>query len=131
MPTVTSGNITLIDLTDTKKVDIHISSNLPTIQIYNPNDSQNPFTPNWQDTPLVLEAKVYADSTPITDEIGNNFTWSRKIGDEVQVLDSKSNTLTISINELDPESDLPTAMVQYICSITYNQEPFENLSVCV
>lgn len=127
MPTVTSGNITLIDLTDTKKVDIHISSNLPTIQIYNPNDSQNPFTPNWQDTPLVLEAKVYADSTPITNEIGNNFIWSRKIGDEVQVLDSKSNTLTISTNELDPESDLPTAMVQYICSITYNQESFENL----
>ena len=127
MPTVTSGNITLIDLTDTKKVDIHISSNLPTIQIYNPNDSQNPFTPNWQDTPLVLEAKVYADSTPITDEIGNNFTWSRKIGDEVKVLDSKSNTLTISTNELDPKSDLSTAIVQYVCSITYNGSPFENL----
>ncbi len=123
MPTVTSGNITLIDLTDTKKVDIHISSNHPTIQIYNPNDSQKPFTPDWSNVPLVLEATVYADSTDITDEIGSSFKWSRKIGDTVDILSSTTNTLTISANELVP----PSAMVQYICSITYNEKTFENI----
>lgn len=122
MPTVTSGNITLIDLTDTKKVDIHISSNHPTIQIYNPNDSQKSFTPDWSNVPLVLEAKVYADSMPITDEIGNNFKWSRKIGDTVEPLSSTTNTVTILENELNS-----SAMVQYICSIIYNKESYENI----
>ena len=40
MPTITSGNITLIDLTDTKKIDLHIASNYPTVQIYDTNNDK-------------------------------------------------------------------------------------------
>lgn len=120
---IQSNNIVLLDTTDTKKVDIHISSNHPTIQIYNPNDSQESFTPDWSKVPLELKATVYADSTPITEEIGANFQWSRKIGDTVDVLASTTNTLTISENDLAP----PIVMVQYICSITYNNNPYENI----
>ena len=120
---IKSNDIVLLDVTDTKKVDIHISSNHPTIQIYNSNTTQATFTPDWSDVPLVLEAKIYADSTDITNEIGSAFKWSRKIGDQVDVLSSTTNTLTISENELVP----PTVMVQYICSITYNEKSFENM----
>ena len=119
---IQSNDIVLLDVTDTKKVDIHISSNHPTVQIYNQNTTQETYTPDWSKTSLVLTATVYADSTDITSEIGSNFIWSRKIGDTVDVLSSKTNTLTISTNELAP----PTAMVQYICSVTYNEKTSES-----
>ena len=119
---IKSNDIVLLDVTDTKKVDVHISSNHPTIQIYNPNDSQEPFTPDWSSSPLKLTATIYADSTDVTSEI-NSFKWSRKIGDTVDVLSSKTNTLTISANELTP----PTSMVQYICSVTYNEKVSESI----
>lgn len=119
---IKSNDIVLLDVTDTKKVDVHISSNHPTIQIYNQNDSQESFTPDWSNVPLVLTATIYADSTDITKEI-SSFKWSRKIGDTVEVLSSKTNILTISSNELNST----VSMIQYICSVTYNNKTSENL----
>ena len=119
---IKSNDIVLLDVTDTKKVDVHISSNHPTIQIYNPNATQGTFTPDWSSSPLKLTATIYADSTDVTSEI-NSFKWSRKIGDTVDVLSSTTNTLTISANELAP----PVVMVQYVCTITYNEKTSENI----
>ena len=67
--TIHSGNLTFLDLTDSKKVDVHIASNLPTIQIYNPNNLSTPHSPDWTSNPLVLTLTAYADSTDVTDGI--------------------------------------------------------------
>lgn len=118
---IKSNDIVILDTTDTKKLDVHISSNHPTIQIYNQNTTQGTYTPDWSSNPLVLTATIYADSTNITSTI-SSFKWSRIIGDVVEILDTTTNTLTISENDLNNS----TGMVIYTCSITYNDRTSEN-----
>ena len=123
-----SGNITFVDLTDSKKVDVHISSNLPTIQIYNGNVPTT-YSPDWESTPLVLTLTVYADSTDITNSLTNDsIKWCRQIGngtyDDIQ---TGGTTLRISNNELiDTNIGWSAGVISYICSITYNNKTFEN-----
>lgn len=125
--TLHSGNITFIDLTDTKKLDVHISSNLPTTQIYDVNNLKH--TPDWtKDDKLKLTLTVYADSTDITDDL-SDIKWYRQIGnttksDPIQI---GSKVLTISTNELtDPSIGGSVGVISYLCSITYNGKTAEN-----
>ena len=116
---IKSNDVVILDVTDTKKIDIHISSNHPTVQIHNPNNPQETFTPDWSTTALELKAKVYMDSTPINS--GISFKWSRIIGDSEVELSPTTNTLTISTNDLKD-----AAAIRYKCTIEYNNEPFSN-----
>ena len=118
---IKSNDIVILDTTDTKKLDVHISSNHPTIQIYDQNTTQGTYTPDWSNNPLVLTATIYADSTDITNSI-TSFKWSRIIGDGVEDLSTTTNTLTISNNDLNNS----TGMVIYKCVITYNNRTSEN-----
>ena len=128
--TIHSGNLTFIDLTDSKKVDVHISSNLPTTQIFDGNtNTQTPYSPDWASTPLQLTLTAYADSTNITSILKtDDITWYRQIGSGAYSQLQKGGTkLTISQNELIMENiGLSTGVVSYICSITYNSKTFEN-----
>ena len=119
MPTVTSGNITLIDLTDTKKVDVYISANKPTVQIY---DGKT-YTPNWSDVgkSLVLTATVYADATPVTNL--STYRWVQMIGDSLDESDTLSTTNQLTITDNIPAE---ISMVRYKCYATYNNVPYSN-----
>lgn len=122
-----SGNITFIDLTDSKKVDIHISSNLPTIQIYDANTPK--YSPNWSNTPLELTATAYVDSTDITSTLTNDsIKWYRQIGsDTYNEISTGNQKLKISNNELiDENIGWSAGTISYICSIKYNGKSFEN-----
>jgi hypothetical protein len=122
-----SGNITFIDLTDSKKVDIHISSNLPTIQIYDANTPK--YSPNWSNTPLELTATAYVDSTDITSTLTNDsIKWYRQIGsDTYNEISTGNQKLKISNNELiDKNIGWSAGTISYICSIKYNGKSFEN-----
>ena len=117
MPTITSGNITFIDLTDTKKIDLHITSNHPTVQIYDQNNSQKPLTPDWEKEPLVLTPVIYIDSELITDTSNMTFTWTKIEGSGADGKDPKdSKILTISTNVL--TDSVPT--IRYRCTVEYN-----------
>jgi hypothetical protein len=61
--TITSGAVTFMDVTDNRRLDVYITSNLPNIQIKDVNT--NNYTPNWTSTPLVLEADAYLDSQDV------------------------------------------------------------------
>jgi len=121
--TIHSGPLTFIDLTDTKKVDVHILSNLPTIQIYNANTNPITYSPDWTKTPLKLTLTAYADSTNITNILSSDdITWYKQIGsDEPAKMQSGGTELTISSNALQFNG-----VISYICQIKYNNKTFEN-----
>jgi hypothetical protein len=125
--TIHSGNLTFIDLTDSKKVDVHISSNLPTTQIYDVNLSK--CSPDWTNTPLTLKFVAYADSTDITSNLTNDdIKWYRQIGTaDATVIQNGGTTLQVATNDLiDKGIGWSAGVISYVCRITYNNKTFEN-----
>ena len=116
--TLHSNNITFIDLTDVKKREVYIASNLPTTQIYDVNISSH--SPNWENTPLTLIPTVLADGKNITDQLSAaDITWYRQIGTNTKTrIVSGTKSLTISENELtDEQLGLASGVISYICSV--------------
>lgn len=120
---IQSNDIVILDTTDTKKIDLHITSNHPTVQISNSNDSQAPLTPDWSKSPLVLTPIIYIDAEPMTDDLDATFTWTMIKGNEANGTEkSKTKVLTISTNEdLDNSST-----IRYKCEVKYNDKSFFN-----
>ena len=108
MAQINSSQITFVDITDSRKLDVYISSNLPTTQIYNSNTGA--YSPDWSTTNLQLTADVYLDSKKITPE---SIKWYKKAttSEEWQM---DGTTFTIKTNVL---STNPIAT--YICRVTY------------
>ncbi len=114
MPTITSGSVTLLDLTDTKKIDLHISSNHPTVQIYNQNDSQEPLIPDWSKDSLILTPIIYMDSIPVINDSSYGFKWDKINSNGVTENEvSTSKILTVSDNDLNN-----SATMRYKCTVT-------------
>ena len=63
-----STAVTFVDMTDSRILDVYISSNHPTVQICNVNKTPLEYTPDWSKTNLKLEASFYLDSSEITPE---------------------------------------------------------------
>lgn len=111
--TITSPNVTFMDVTDNRKLDVYITSNLPTVQIKNINTNPVTYTPNWTSTPLKLEADAYLDSQDVTSK--TTFSWYKKgtNGQEV-LINSNSQSITINTNDLDNSQ-----LMIYICKALY------------
>lgn len=116
--TITSGSLTFIDTTDTKKIDVHISSNHPTAQIFDVN--KGTFTPNWNPNetvdgvagiPLELSVKVFADSIDVTNSA--TIKWFKDSKDTPEL-----TTTTISAN-------MSESMATYICAVEYNNKDYD------
>lgn len=125
--TISSNSLTFIDTTDTKKIDVHISSNHPTVQLYDTN--LGTYTPNWNPTviinevpgePLVLSATVHADSINVTDLSATTYQWFKDKDFTSSISNSKN--LTISTNILNSN----TSIVEYTCRATYNNKKYDN-----
>lgn len=126
--TVRSNSVAFVDLTDAKKIDVYISSNLPTSQIYDRNNNANPYSPNWTSANLILTPTVYLDGENVTNKTGITFTWYRKVGSSDKELIQNGQILTVKTNELN-SSEIGTTnigVVSYICSATYNKKTSEN-----
>ena len=108
MAKIDSNQITFVDITDTRKLDIYISSNLPTTQIYNSNTET--YSPDWSKINLQLTADVYLDSKEITPK---TIKWYTRVG-TTETLVSSNSTLTISTNVL---SNNP--IITYVCRVEY------------
>lgn len=126
---INSNTLTFIDTTDTKKIDVHITANHPTVQIFDAN--KGTYTPNWNPNeiidnvagvPLKLSATVYADSLNVTDnkKYGTKYQWF-KDKDFENDIGNATNELIISDNVLKNQS-----IVEYTCKATYNQKTYEN-----
>ena len=117
---INSNSLTFIDTTDTKKIDIRISSNHPVVQIYDVN--QNTYTPSWTEgettAPLKLDALVYADSLNVTSSSTIQWFKNNTNGTPIQT----GSSLVIPNNVLNANESI----VEYICKATYNETPYEN-----
>lgn len=109
---ITSNNITFMDTSDERKLEVFISSNLPTSQIYNSNTGA--YSPDWTTNNLILDASVFLDSIEKTDDA--TIQWNRKFGTGEEQTVGIENILTISTNELSDGSGIAT----YICTAQYD-----------
>jgi len=109
--TLHSSNITFMDTTDDRKLDIYISSNHPTVQIYNSNTKV--YTPDWSTTNLQLSAEIYLDSKDVTTDAQTIIGWYTKIGTTETLVGTGAN-LTISTNAL-----VTNPIITYICKAEY------------
>lgn len=112
--TVKSTTITFLDYTDSRKLEVYISSNHPTVQIYNPNNKT--YSPDWSDTNLILSATVFLDSTDITDDPKVSVSWYKQIDTSEPNLIITSKSLTRSTNEMSGT----TTIITYICKVSYD-----------
>ncbi len=112
--TITSGNVTFVDLSDNRKLNVYITSNLPTIQIYDQNSPK--YTPDWSETNLQLSADIFLDSKEVTTDTVTSIVWHKKIGAEsTKIQVGTGTTLTVNSNQLSS-----AGTITYICEATYN-----------
>lgn len=103
-----SSTVTFLDRTDERKLEVYISSNNPTVQIYNNNTDE--YTPDWSVTNLKLTATIYLDSTQVTP---TTVQWYTRIG-TTETLVGSTASLTVSTNVLSTNP-----IITYICRATY------------
>lgn len=104
MPTIVStGQITIVDQNDAKPITAFITSSAVTQQVYSKDESTVAFNPNYQSTPLVLTAKVYAGSTSdIAASLTNKKWWSTELGSGTSLGNGAAYSLGVNLTEAAP-----------------------------
>lgn len=122
---IQSTPLTLIDQTDSRKLEVYIKSNLPTMQIKNSNSGA--FTPDWREGEgLKLSVDIFLESRVMSNNEYNstNIKWYKnEIKSDNELKDAPTDaenisddkkTITIGTNILDSNP-----IVTYICQATY------------
>lgn len=115
-----SGQITIVDLSDSRQLSVYLTSNLPKTQIL--DQDTNVYTPNWASTNLTITPNIFLNQTPITlGTTGLTVTYKRRDGSGAESSlttgESVSNgVLTVKQNTLSSSS---SGLVTYICYISY------------
>lgn len=120
-----SGQITIVDLSDSRQLSVYLTSNLPKTQVYDTDTAS--FTPNWAATgaPLVLQAKMFLDQKELTYDKLQSITWHQRIdAGEITPIENNAlivvnnDTLTVNTNVLTKDM----SMITYICRIAYKED---------
>ena len=106
-----SSQVTFLDRTDERKLDVYISSNHPTVQIKNQNTGE--YTPDWSKVNLQLSAEAYIDSQDVTNSSQITFSWYTKIKNtETLIGNGKSIIVSTNVLSTDP-------IIMYVCKAKY------------
>lgn len=122
MAICTQSSITIVDLTDGKQAKLYITSNQPSVVIYDPNNTASPYTPNWSSNNLVLTPTLFIDNQQVgLTDAGVSITWTRQAGsgaitDLVTGEVTENGVLTVSNNAL---ASISARIVTYICQLVY------------
>ena len=126
---IVQGQITIIDLSDSRQLTAYLTSSQPKIQLFNPNN--NSYSPNWINNNVVITPTIYINSTflPLTSP-NLTFTWKTKVGsnNETDLTENETvsnGVLTISDNKL---SSADSDVITYICYVNYTDTP-SNISL--
>lgn len=122
MATISSNQITFIDLTDNRQLSVSLVSNVPACQIYDVNDHK--FSPSWEYTNAILTPSVYLNSVQLPlSSTGLSISWTRRDGTDAEQPLSQdmgeyvlSNRIQITKNVLESSSGIIT----YICNVSYS-----------
>lgn len=117
-----TSQISIADLNDSKVLSGYLTSNLPKVQIFNPNT--NSYTPSWTGSgELKITPIAFLNQTVISNtDPGITILWKKREGNDTEKnLDStgetiNAGTLTISQNKL---AAVTSGVLSYICRITY------------
>lgn len=111
--TLQSNQVTFVDTTDSRKLEVYLASNLPTVQIYNVNTGA--YSPDWSvGDKLKLTASIYLDSRGISP---TTIRWYKQIGTGAKTqLTITGTSLIISTNEMSGDS---AAIITYFCEAEY------------
>lgn len=119
MKTFQSTPITFIDQTDSRKLEVYITSNLPTVQIFNQNSGAH--TPDWREGEnLVLSMDVFLDSRTMTvaEYNGTAIKWYKNGAEmsdgSIEDISDDKRKITIKDNILKDD-----AIITYTCEATY------------
>lgn len=121
MAKLITSNVTFLDYTDLRKLEVYISSNLPQTQIYNPNSTS--YSPDWSNTYLELTAEVYLDYNKITPE---KITWHEQIGGDTILCKDWNNKSKMQVSYNEMSGDVKSII--YTCEVTYqNKSAFSKI----
>ena len=114
--TLTSSQLTFVDITDQRKLSAYLTSNLTTIQTLD----SGTYNPSWTTNPLVITPQVFIDQTAL-DLSKVTILWKRKDGNsaETELVDGETvsgNILTVNANNL---GSTTSGMITYICYVSY------------
>lgn len=115
-----SGQITIVDLSDSRQLSVYLTSNLPKTQILD-QDSKT-FSPNWTSNNLKITPNIFLNQTKIAlGSTGLSISYKRRDGSgaESSLDDGESisgGILTVNQNKL---SDSSSGLITYICYISY------------
>ena len=119
---IQSTPITFIDQTDSRKLEIYIKSNLPTVQIYNQNKSASEaYTPNWTEgEKLILSMDVFLDSRAMTtaEYNGTAIKWYKN---DVEMSDGSIEDISDDKRKITIKDNIlkDSAIITYTCEATY------------
>ena len=123
------GTITIVDITDIGELSVYPSCNVPSTQLYNPNDGG--YEPDWTVTNVQLTPSIFYAGAALTLNEVNVVTWHRGIGankgeaikqnnesgyNNNEYVDSTSKKLIIKNNVL---SGLTSKMLSYTVHVEY------------
>ena len=111
--TLHSNTITFLDYTDGRKLDVYITSNLPTSQIFDSNNQT--YSPNWVVTNLELSANAFLDSQDVTLDENTKIEWYMKIGSDAQTYIKDGNSMIVAQNIMSGSA----TMITYTCDVYY------------
>ena len=116
---IQSTPITFIDQTDSRKLEVYIKSNLPTVQIFNQNSGAH--TPDWREgDKLILSMDVFLDSRNMTtaEYNGTAIKWYKNdvemTDGSIEDVSDDKRKITIKDNILKDD-----AIITYTCEATY------------
>ena len=115
-----SGQITIVDLSDSRQLSVYLTSNLPKTQIL--DQDTNAFNPNWTTTNLVVEPTIFLNQTAVQlNASGLTINYKRRDGSGAEASLTTGETvsggkLTVNTNVLSASS---SGLITYICYIQY------------
>ncbi len=122
-----SGQITIVDLSDSRQLTMYLTSTLPKTQIY--DTDTNSYIPDWSDTNanLIITPNVFLDQRPVElKDVQVAFYRRDGAGDRKNVVDFPvtgetvvDKTLKITTNRL---STSTSGLWTYICEVTYTDD---------
>lgn len=117
--TITSTPITFIDQTDSRKLEVYITSNMPTVQIFNGNSGA--YTPDWTEgEKLVLSMDVFLDSRTMTtaEYNGTAIKWYKN---DVEMTDGSIEDISDDKRKITIKDNIlkDNAIITYTCEATY------------
>ena len=115
------GEISIIDMTDSRKLSAYLTSNQPNTVIYDPNSSVQ-YSPDWSKNNLVLTPVLFLDNDSLgLTESCVSIEWERQAGSGnasplITGESVKNGVLTVSNNML---KDITSGLLTYLCTVTY------------